>query len=227
MCQLTAVLGVDGCPGGWIGALVTRRRVRWLLLADAAAVVGVAEAAVTAVDIPIGLPEAGRRACDSQARRLLGRRGCTVFDAPVRPVLAAADYAEACRISLESTGRSMSRQAWNLVARIRDVDTALGGDPWRLVETHPELAFLGLAGGELLASKHTPAGAARRASLLAGWLPGVAGALGEVPRPARQHDALDALACAWVADRIRRGAARPLPDPPELDRLGRPMRIVC
>jgi len=36
-----AVLGVDGCPGGWIGALVQERSVTWLPLPDATAILAV------------------------------------------------------------------------------------------------------------------------------------------------------------------------------------------
>ncbi|MGH3344453.1 MAG: DUF429 domain-containing protein, partial [Carbonactinosporaceae bacterium] len=75
---MAAVLGVDGCPRGWIGARVAdRRHVRWLALPDAAAVLDAAadwDAAVTGIDVPIGLPEAGRRACDVAARAQLGPR---------------------------------------------------------------------------------------------------------------------------------------------------------
>lgn len=224
---MTAVLGVDACPGGWVAALVRRRRVAWLLLPDAAAVRAVPGVAAVAIDIPVGLPGAGRRACDVQGRRRLGRRACTVFDAPPRQVLDAGDYREACRISVELTGRSMTRQAWNIVARIRDVDSALGDEPWSLVETHPELAFLALSGGDdALPSKHSRTGEEVRTTLLEKWLPGIASALGDVPRPARRSDALDAAACAWVAERIRRGRAHCIPEPPGLDELGRPMRIV-
>src|SRR6478672_10250511 len=90
-----AVLGVDGFRGGWVGARVVGTQVEWLLLPDAQAVVEASTAAAaTAVDAPIGLPEAGPRDCDLAARRLLGVRGVSVFPAPVRAVLAATSYAE-------------------------------------------------------------------------------------------------------------------------------------
>lgn len=63
-----AVLGVDGCPGGWVGALVHGRSVEWRVLPDAAAILA-ADASVIAIDIPIGLPEPGpdyRRRADIQ-----------------------------------------------------------------------------------------------------------------------------------------------------------------
>ena len=41
------------------------------------------------VDIPIGLPDSGRRECDLAARKLLGpRRGTSVFTGARRPALS-------------------------------------------------------------------------------------------------------------------------------------------
>src|SRR4051794_40997128 len=105
------VLGVDGCRGGWLTAVVDDLQVGWRwapavadLLADPAVVV--------AIDIPIGLPDAGVRTCDVEARRLLGRRGVTVFAAPVRPVLDCTTYAEARAVLADRGGASMSAQAF-------------------------------------------------------------------------------------------------------------------
>lgn len=217
MAGQSAVLGVDGCPGGWIGALVTGSCVEWLLLRDAAAVLAVPAAAV-GIDIPIGLPSVGPRACDVAARALLGPRRSSVFPAPVRAVLPASSYAEACDLSRAASGRALSLQAWHLVPRIADVDRALT-DHTRVIEVHPEVVFAHLAG--LLPPKKTADGHALRAEALRAWLP-----LGwpPPPRPARPDDALDALACAWTAQRWLTGAADVLGN--ETDALGRPMRIV-
>ncbi len=61
------VLGVDGCPGGWLGAVVTTQpspTVEWVLLPDATALVALAATcAATGVDMPIGLAD-GPRTCD-------------------------------------------------------------------------------------------------------------------------------------------------------------------
>jgi predicted RNase H-like nuclease len=85
---VVSVLGVDGCPGGWIGARLDGAAVTWHLLPDATSVLALAVDAV-AIDIPIGLPDHAARACDTAARRLLGRPGTTVFTAPMRAVLDA------------------------------------------------------------------------------------------------------------------------------------------
>ena len=211
------MLGVDGCPGGWIGALVTGSSVSWHLLPDAAAVLAVRADAV-GIDIPIGLPAVGPRACDVAARALLGERRSSVFPAPVRAVLAASTYAEACALSRAASGKALSVQAWNLVRRIADVDRTLTAHD-RVVEVHPEVVFARLAGP--LPPKKTLDGAARRTAALRTWLPDGWPA---PPRPARTDDALDALACAWTAQRWLAGTAEVLGG--GTDDRGTPMRIV-
>lgn len=221
------VLGVDGCRGtrghGWVGALLDGRRVRWLPLCSAAEILAV-DAAAIGIDIPIGLPAAGPRACDRAARRRLGRAGASVFPAPLRVVLSAAGYAEACARSRAVCGRALSVQAWHLVPRIADVDAMLRpADHARVVEVHPEISFRALDAG-VTDGKRTAVGMAQRLRAAASivddlelpHLPGV-----------RADDALDALAVAWSARRWAAGDAEVLPcaNPPR-DERDRPMRIV-
>lgn len=226
---MTRVLGVDGARGGWVAASVEVDRtsgrtadVAFRALADIAAALAT-DAAAVGVDMPVGLPDTGRRECDLIAKALLGRAHSRVFLTPPRTVLEAADYAAALLVHRRLVdGRGLSVQTWHLVPRIREVD-AVAGDP-RLVEVHPELSFAALA-GQVLGSKHTAAGRAQRLAVLQAWVPG----LGEsIPLPAGRTaiDALDALAAAWSAARWLAGIARSLPDHPPADRRGRPMRIV-
>src|SRR5579875_1883040 len=222
------VLGVDGWRGGWIGALVgDDLDPRWLLLPDAAAILAV-PADLVAVDIPIGLPDAGRRACDAAARRELPGAAGSVFPAPVRPVLGCTSYAEARQVLERLGGGSMSAQAFGLVGKVADVDARLRADPGaagRVVETHPEVAVRRLTGNASLPSKRQAAGVAARITALTRWCPGVLAALERVPAPVPVDDALDALACAYTATRHLAGRTRSLGDGSH-DRYGLPMRIV-
>ena len=63
-----AVLGVDGWRGAWVGALLSGRLVELLALPDVAGVLAVPDVGVVAIDMPIGLPDNGPRACDDAAR---------------------------------------------------------------------------------------------------------------------------------------------------------------
>ena len=68
---MSAVLGVDGARGSWVGALVDGDRVSWLVLPDIDAALAV-DAEVVGVDMPIGLP-----ATRSPRVRPAGEAGCS------------------------------------------------------------------------------------------------------------------------------------------------------
>lgn len=220
------VTGVDGCRGGWLAALVSAAgEVDWSWTADVTEVLRGPSDAV-AIDIPIGLPDAGTRACDREARAALGRRGVSVFPAPVRAVLGCTSYAEARAVLAVAGGPSMSAQAFGIVRAVRQVDEAITpSDESRVVEAHPELAFCLMGGGPGMPGKRTTEGASLRLRLLQTWLPSAPVVLKRAPSPARLDDAMDALACAWVAGRWLTGEASVLGDGAR-DRRGLVMRIA-
>jgi predicted RNase H-like nuclease len=220
-----AVLGVDGWRGVWVGALLDRGSVTLLVLPHAAAVLAVPDVEMIGIDMPIGLSDDGVRACDLEARRRLSRAGAsgTVFPAPVRPVLAAQSYAQARRLAVAASRRSISAQSWNLVPAIRQVDDALGDPPiGRVVEVHPELAFRALD-ARVRDRKSLPRGQAQRIRALLPVMDVLAG-LAEAPAGPPVVDMLDACAAAWSAQRIADGTAECVGDG-TTDRRGRPMRI--
>jgi predicted RNase H-like nuclease len=205
------VLGVDGARGGWLGALVDGGATTWRWSADIRELLAL-EADAVAIDIPIGLPDAGTRWCDRAARRLLGRRGVSVFPAPVRSVLSCPTYADARAVLARAGGASMSAQAFGIVRAVRAVDDAItAADESRVVEAHPELAFH-LLTREVLESKKTPVGAARRLAALGATVPDAGELVASAPSPATTDDALDALVLTWTARRWLRGEALMLTD---------------
>lgn len=215
------VAGVDGRRGGWVVAIVDvagAPRLESLEYVAPLAPVITQDLAVIAIDMPIGLSDSGPRECDVTARKLLQPHGTRVFPAPPRVALAhEGDYDAACRASLAATGKSLSKQTWNLLRSIAEVD-ALADDP-RLVECHPELAFALMQGHPVDERKKTPEGRDVRLALLRRWLP-------ELPDPAYGDDGLDALACAWSAARIAAGTSLTLPAGEiPVDDAGRPMQI--
>lgn len=214
--------GVDGVRDRWLVAVLDRGgQVSWSVQRDAAAVLAVAaRCAAIGVDVPIGLPERGYRACDVAARQRLGSARSSVFHAPVRAALSAADHRGASDASFTAHGKRISVQTWRLVPKIAQWDHELGaGD--RVVEVHPEVSFRAMAPRVDFVGKKTARGAVQRMAALSGWRRGV---LDGLPGDAPLDDALDALACAWSAARWVRGRAEVLGGEP--DRTGRAMRIV-
>src|SRR3954452_10549915 len=119
------VLGVDGCRGGWLAAeLDEDNSVAWQWSSDIDQLLRLS-VDVVAIDIPIGLADAGVRACDVQARAALGRRGVTVFPAPARPGRGCATSAAARGLLSSAGGPSRSAQPFGIVNAVRQADAAI------------------------------------------------------------------------------------------------------
>ncbi len=161
-----------------------------------------------AIDIPIGLPESGSRLADVEARRRVGPRRNSVFPAPARAVLGAATYAEACARSRQVSGKAISKQLFNILEKIAEVD-ALVTPPLqeRLVEMFPEWSLAVLAGTPMSHPKSKPAGRAERTAALGGSFghEALAAHLRPLPPGAKVDDVLDAFAGAWTARRLAVG----------------------
>ena len=234
---MAVVAGMDGCRGGWLCLTKdsTTRVVQARILAKAADLLCLKpQPNVVMVDIPIGLTDVGPRACDREARQLLGRgRGSSVFPAPIRPMLAAATYPQACQIGRRTDGRALSKQTWNILPKISEVDTFLRSYQeykGRMRETHPEVCFWAWNGRRALNhGKKTPAGRAERESLVnRRYRQAYASAQACLPRDQyRPDDLLDAFAALWTAERVVAGRALVIPAEPPVDSRGLRMEIVA
>lgn len=238
------VAGVDGCPGGWLVVLRPLddpSRARAILLATFAEVLALEESPATiAVDMPIGLPEVsgiGGRRADVEARVNLGPRRASVFAVPSRAAVMQTGYRDACNIAHATSEppRKVSRQCFNLFPKIREIDALMRPAlQERVYETHPELGFWALNGGNALGeakkvrSRPHPPGLALRRRLLDGAGYDARFLADTSAFPARYvgpDDVLDAAVCAWTAARIALGQGRRFPAEPGLDARGLRMEV--
>jgi predicted RNase H-like nuclease len=231
--------GVDGCRGGWAvvlagypasAAVPAAAQVR--LCPTFAAVLALEPPArVVALDMPVGLLDKaapGGRQCDRMARALLGfPRAASVFTPPARPALVNDGYRDA----MHRNGAGLSKQAYNILPRIREVDEAMSPAlQSRVFETHPELVFARIAGAAMRYPKRTPEGAReRRRCLRRVWgaaLPAAAAVRQQLGRAALAvDDVVDACALAYAARCIGNGSARRVPDTPPEDARGLRMEV--
>lgn len=232
-------LGIDGCKAGWLCVQIDAQgQVFTRLLASIAELEAWRQDVnQVLIDIPVGLPgtEHRGRECDRIARRRLGAgRGSSVFAPPARATLAARDYREALHINRQQTGKGISKQAWNITPKIREVDVFLRHhSEWqgRLRESHPELCFLALNRGQAMRhNKKTPAGQAERLAVLMRYLPDARKLLARAVadhrrREAQADDVIDALVLAVTA-RLGAGHYRTLPARPPRDACDLPMEMV-
>ena len=225
-------VGVDGCKAGWLCFTVDLHNYETdfhILPHFADVLIDFKCADVVAVDIPIGLPQSGARACDIEVRRRLGKpRSNSVFPAPIRPILRATTYEKACQKSLRAGGKKISKQAFGILSKVREVDrvTSPGLQNW-VYEVHPELCFCALNGGKAMRfGKLSASGRAERMKLLSKAYPQIRTHLDQLERRlAGPDDLLDAAVAAWTAVRIGQKQAVHLPEKPEFDGTGLRMEI--
>jgi predicted RNase H-like nuclease len=221
--------GADGCRGGWVvAARLDGGAIDVGVVPSFATILSRVAEAPLAIDIPIGLPEAGPRASDLLARARLGPRRSSVFPAPVRPMLSARTHADACAIGRRIGGKGISIEAWNIVAKVAEVDALMTPAlQARVLEAHPELCFTMMNDGVPASfSKKTELGRQERKRLLARRLPAAEPALAAGPlRGAAADDLLDALATLWTAERYRCGGAEALTEAGATDARGLRMEI--
>ena len=242
-----AVVGVDGCKGGWFAvrieggdegdytACVFPTMAELLAAWD--------DAALILIDVPIGLPHSkDARACDAEARSRLGPRRSSVFPPPGREALrmdrGAHRHGLVSEANRRETGNGLSIQAFGIVPKIREVDELIrerGHDARPAIrEVHPEVCFWALNGGAPMRhGKLTQAGRDERLGVLRQLNPRVDDvydeALGRrLRKVVARDDILDAIVAAVTAVPAERpGASLPaLPGEPERDALGLPMEMV-
>lgn len=234
------VAGVDGCRGGWVVGLreLYQNEQRARVVKAVTDLLVLPEAPVTiCIDVPIGLLPVGRaggRACEAEARRLLGGRGSSVFSAPSRAALevwrANGTYAAACTPNAgdQGEGPGLSLQAFGIMRKIAEVDSAMENAGQQLVrEVQPELSFAHAGGGPMRNRKKKREGRAERVALLErlGFSAPLHLLGARRPPGAAADDLLDACIACWTAGRVATGTALVAPASPPCDERGLRMQI--
>jgi predicted RNase H-like nuclease len=217
-------VGVDGCRAGWIAvAMDGRGQAAFTVLPRIEAVIAWRPARAM-IDMPIGLPETGYRACDLAARRMLGAARSRVFLGARRPLLAHLGDYPAANAWAKSDGKGLSIECFHLLKKIAEIDAVIAPALQdSLLEAHPELVFQRLNGGAALPPKRLPEGLRQRRALLAaagfdaldGWIASLRGS-GAAP-----DDLFDACVLALAA----RAPGGPVACAAETDARGLRMEI--
>jgi predicted RNase H-like nuclease len=121
-------IGVDGCKIGWFYTAINHENDWEIGVFEHIEKLWEAhkDASLILIDIPIGLPFKEPRACDLEARKLLGKgKTSCLFPPPCREALAAETYEAACEINKKILGKKISWQTWNISKKIKEVDDFL------------------------------------------------------------------------------------------------------
>lgn len=195
------------------------------------------------IDIPIGLPEKGRRQCDIDASDMLEDRRSSVFWTPCRDAIYATTLEDAKEVNTEKTEYSISNQTWAIMPRIREVDEFLlevEDAQGTVREVHPEVCFWTFdVEKQIEDGKKTDNGRKDRLAVLQAvdsrakeiyedavekHIDGPEPYARTLPKNAKD-DVLDALAAALTAQGSD-DQLETLPDDPPTDARGLPMEMV-
>lgn len=211
-------IGIDGYRGGWVAVWIDEAGRQGF---DYSPTVGRLLSYPhwrAMIDIPIGSPDRSYRACDVQARQLLGPH---VFPGARRDLWTFKSAPQANCYYRSSGQNGISVQLWSIRCKIKEIAEIMSFERQRNVqETHPELVFWKLNRRARLFGKKTELGRRRRIDLLAAygfkkieeWLEH------RYRTGIGRDDLIDACACAIAAkdakDRLPRKE-----EPPGLKRL--------
>ena len=229
--RMQRIAGVDGCRCGWIVVEADCDLSKASLCVAPNWNAINTNAAIIAVDMPIGLDERGVRQCEVEARKLLSPCASRVFKTLPRSALRFAqdDWNAANHWSKSRGFGGLSKQIWNIRPKIKEIDRVITAETQsRVWEAHPELAFARLNGGKPLDSKHSKAGLTKRKEMLEAqgftnldnWLRELRG------KGAKADDLFDACVLVLTARNILQRTARLLPGIAERDSRGLRMSIA-
>ena len=165
------IAGIDGSKGGWVcvsGYENNFKELKFEKLKEFNDIKS-KDFDLVLVDIPIGLDinlKKGGRIVDKLARKELLTNKSSIFNAPSRLVLEAKNYEEANKIN-KKKGMGLSKQSWNLVKKIKEVDDFIRNSNKTIIfESHPEIIFQVMKRDKVSTKKKNDEGIIERRNLL-------------------------------------------------------------
>jgi predicted RNase H-like nuclease len=224
------IAGADWCGGlGWVLAIdCADGGTRIDKVCDFSALVARSDLSLVVIDIPIGLLDTGRRLCDTEVRGAIGARRNSVFTAPIRHMLGATSYDDACNRRFCTEQKKCSKQLYGILHLIAGVDSVMRARPelqQRIREGHPEYSFTLMADGPMRSHKSKPDGRTQRRALLRQRFPDIDEQMAAT-NWAPQVDVHDAYALLWTARRILAGNESARPSEAQFDSKGLRMEII-
>ncbi len=238
MSRSANCFGIDGCKAGWV-SVYEPNPLKW----EIEIFTTIEEfwnthpnAEVVLIDIPIGLIDGGPspRSADVAARKYLkGKHSSSIFPTPCRAALYKPTYQEANKINREKTGKGLSKQTWNIMGKIRELDILLQENKTSrnvFYEAGPELCFMTLADKSFNYYKKTEEGLKNRLNSIMDYC-NCDGSFYEsaLKRFQRKIVARDDILDAWVlaiSASFGKKNLRFIPENYQYDSTGLPMRIA-
>ena len=207
---------IDGCKNGWVVARLEKKQLSIEFYESISKFIQAnPNANEYLIDMAIGLPSCKEHMRpDKNARKILGKRGVTVFSVPCRQVVELGDSKESViqnrdylkKLNQEKLDVSLSQQTLAIIPKMAELDRFLQENPEyknRICESHPEVCFARLNKDRAIEIKKSRSkGVSERIKVLEEYLE--LGALGDMKAltkkgNCRADDVLDAVCLAVTA----------------------------
>lgn len=164
------IAGIDGCRYGWIMVAFINGKYSVEIHHTITELIGSHPGLQRIlIDIPMGLATSSYpRTIDGTLRKVMGKRGATVFNVPCKAAVYEDNFEKAKQLNIEIEGKSLSVQTLNIKKKIKEVDQYLSENrsTIEIIESHPELCFAYLKGEILDTKKSSTEGINERLNLL-------------------------------------------------------------
>ena len=227
-------IGVDGCRGGWIAAVLDHGDMKLLRYDNLSSLIEEYPAFdAFLIDMAIGLRNSTNEIRpDNEAKKELGPKASSVFPIPSRDAVYADGEEAQKQANIHTLGKSLAKQSIAIIPKIRELDTFLNAHPEyknKILESHPEVDFARLNGSVLMSRKKEEPGPSQRIAILSEFLDQK-----ELYRMydkakelrCNQDDLIDAICLAVTGALYAHGQYETIPAEPELDERGLIMQLI-
>ena len=227
-------IGVDGCKGGWIAAVLDHGDILYKKYERIDDIISdYPEFDAFLIDMAIGLRDSAYQLRpDDAARAELGRKSSSVFPIPSRDAVYAEGEEAQKQANIHALGKSLAKQSIAIIPKIKELDMFLNTHPEyknRILESHPEIVFSRLNGAIVISKKKEFTGFMERERILSEYLEknDIAG----LWEKAKEHkcnpdDLMDAMCLAVAASLHAHGLSETIPEKPEQDAKGLYMQLT-
>ena len=227
-------IGVDGCRGGWIAAVLDHgdmqlKRYKYI----SSLVEEYPSFDAFLIDMAIGLRNSKEQERpDDEARKELGLKASSVFPIPSRDAVYADGEEAQKQANIRTLGKSLAKQSIAIIPKIRELDIFLNDHPeykYKILESHPEVDFARLNGAVLMSRKQEEPGPSQRKAVLSEFLDkkdlyGMYDNAKELG--CKQDDLIDAICLAVTGALYAHGQYETIPAEPMQDEKELHMQLI-
>ena len=227
-------IGVDGCKGGWIAAILNHGKLfieKYNSLNEIVSSHGDFDEFL--IDMVIGLSGTNEQIRpDVYARRIISERSSTIFPAPCRQAVYAETVAKSYDENVRVLGKKFNPLTVGIMPKMREVDKFLQENTQYkniIKESHPEVCFARLNGSTVLSKKVDINGMEERIHILSKYIKDLN--LNKVIITSKSlkckvDDIVDAICLAVTANLVIQEKYDVIPEFPMKDDTGLIMQMV-